>query len=245
MIRVERLRKVFLMGRRHVVAVEDASFAVGPRQIVGLLGPNGAGKTTTLRLIATILAPTSGMITVDGFDVVREPGKVRSRLGFLTGDTGLYERLTVRETLVHFARLQGVTSATAASRIVELAQVFGLERILDRRVGQLSTGLKQRVSLARTMVHDPPVVVLDEPMMALDIVTSRNTVEFLRRSRAAGKCILLSTHTMADAEMLCDELVLLDRGRVIAAGTTGAVLDSFGKKDLQEVFLGLAHDENI
>jgi sodium transport system ATP-binding protein len=235
-ISVERLCKRFGAA----LAVEELSFSVAAGEIYGLLGPNGAGKTTTLRVLAGILAPTSGSATVAGVDVAADPHAVRGRLGFLTGTTGLYARLTGRELLAYFGRLHGLARAAIAERTALLARVLDLDPILDRRCEALSTGQRQRLSAARAVIHDPPVLILDEPTVGLDVLASRFLREFVRAERDRGKAVVFSTHYLAEAELLCDRIGLLHRGRLVAEGSPGELrARAGGASSLEEAFLRL------
>jgi len=221
-------------------AVAALSFEVAAGEIYGLLGPNGAGKTTTLRILAGILLPTSGQARVAGLDVASHTLAVRRRLGFLTGTTGLYARLTGRELLDYFARLHGMPRAAAAARIDELAHALDLGPFFGRRCEALSTGERQRLSIARTVLHDPEVLILDEPTAGLDVLASRFLREFVRAERSRGKAILFSTHYLAEAELMCDRIGLLHHGRLIAEGTPAALRASAGDaSSLEEAFLRL------
>jgi len=235
-ITVEHLCKRFGAA----LAVDDLSFAVPPREIYGLLGPNGAGKTTTLRVLAGILAPTSGRATVAGIEVAADPRAARGRLGFLTGTTGLYARLTGRELLDYFGRLHGLPRETIAARTALLAGVLDLDPLLDRRCEALSTGQRQRLSVARAVVHDPPVLILDEPTVGLDVLASRFLRDFVRAERDRGKAVIFSTHYLAEAELLCDRIGLLHRGRLIAEGSPAELRAlAAGATSLEEAFLRL------
>ena len=235
-ISVEHLCKRFGAA----VAVEDLSFTVAAREIYGLLGPNGAGKTTTLRVLAGILAPTSGRATVAAIDVAEDPQAVRGRLGFLTGTTGLYARLTGRELLQYFGRLHGLSRRTIAARTQLLARALDLDAILDRRCEALSTGQRQRLSVARAVIHDPPVLILDEPTVGLDVLASRFLRDFVRAERDRGKAVIFSTHYLAEAELLCDRIGLLHRGRLISEGSPGELrARAGGASSLEEAFLRL------
>jgi len=221
-------------------AVAELSFQVVPGEIYGLLGPNGAGKTTTLRILAGILLPTHGRVRVVGLDVAQEPLAVRQRLGFLTNTTGLYPRLTGRELLGYFARLHGLDPDAAAARIATLAGALQLAPFFDRRCEALSTGERQRLSIARAVLHDPAVLVLDEPTAGLDVLASRFLRDFVRAERDRGKAVVFSTHYLAEAELLCDRIGLLHRGRLLAEGTPPALRAAAGDApSLEEAFLRL------
>jgi len=231
---VERLRKLF--GR--ATAVDELSLTVASGEIYGLLGPNGAGKTTALRILAGLLAPTAGMATIAGIDVALDPREAQRRLGFLTGTTGLYRRLSGREVLTYFGRLHGLSHARIGERIVELTAALDLAGLLDKRCEALSTGQRQRISVARAALHDPPVLILDEPTVGLDVLASRFLRDFVRDERERGKAVLFSTHYLAEAELLCDRVGLLHRGRLLAEGTPPELrANAGGASSLEEAFL--------
>jgi sodium transport system ATP-binding protein len=217
-------------------AVEDVSFTCRAGEVFGLLGPNGAGKTTTLRMLSTVLAPTSGTATIAGHDVVREPGRVRAAIGFLSGNTGLYPRLTPREVLAYFGRLYRLPEEAIAERTATLSRLFGMDEFLDKRCDALSSGMKQKVNVARTVLHDPPVLILDEPTVGLDVLTSRTIVEFVRDCRARGKCVVFSTHIMGEVSRLCDRLAIVHKGRVQFLGTLEELRARSGA-DLEQAFI--------
>jgi sodium transport system ATP-binding protein len=222
------------------VAVDDLSFSVGRGEIYGLLGPNGAGKTTTLRVLAAILAPSEGRAELGGVDVARDPQAARRRLGFLTGSTGLYARLTGRELLRYFGKLHGMTEAAIGERTAFLARALDLDAaaILSRRCEALSTGQRQRLSVARAVLHDPAVLILDEPTVGLDVLASRFLRDFVRGERDRGKAVIFSTHYLAEAELLCDRIGLLHRGRMLAEGTPADLRARVGDApSLEEAFL--------
>jgi sodium transport system ATP-binding protein len=222
------------------LAVDDLSFHVAPGEIYGLLGPNGAGKTTTLRVLAAILAPTSGRAELAGVDVARDPQAARRRLGFLTGTTGLYARLTGRELLRYFGRLHGMPDAAITERTALLARALDLEAILGRRCEALSTGQRQRLSVARAVLHDPAVLILDEPTVGLDVLASRFLRDFVRAERDRGKAVVFSTHYLAEAELLCDRIGLVHRGRMLAEGPPAELRSrADGAASLEEAFLRL------
>jgi sodium transport system ATP-binding protein len=235
-VAVDSLQKTF--GATEAVA--DLSFAVAPGEIYGLLGPNGAGKTTTLRILVGILRPTRGTVRVADLDVASDPLTVRQRLGFLTNTTGLYPRLSGREVLDYFARLHRLPPDAAAARIEQLAEALQLRGFYDRRCEALSTGERQRLSIARAVLHDPAVLVLDEPTAGLDVLASRFLRDFVRAERDRGKAVVFSTHYLAEAELLCDRIGLLHRGRLLAEGTPAALRASAGDApSLEEAFLRL------
>jgi sodium transport system ATP-binding protein len=222
------------------LAVDDLSFSVAPGEIYGLLGPNGAGKTTTLRVLAAILAPTSGRAELGGVDVAHDAQAARRRLGFLTGTTGLYARLSGRELLRYFGRLHGMPDAAIAERTALLARALDLEAILGRRCEALSTGQRQRLSVARAVLHDPAVLILDEPTVGLDVLASRFLRDFVRGERDRGKAVVFSTHYLAEAELLCDRIGLIHRGRMLAEGSPGELrARAGGAASLEEAFLRL------
>jgi sodium transport system ATP-binding protein len=222
-----------------VRAVSDASLHARPGEVYGLLGPNGAGKTTTLRCLATILTPTSGTATVAGFDIRREPGQVRRNLGFLSSSTGLYQRLTPRETLRFFGQLNGLSGTELEHRVSSTLDLFHVSSYADRPNDRLSTGMKQRVSIARAVVHNPPVVILDEPTSGLDPIASQNVEDAILELKRTGKCILLSTHMMYQAEELCDRLGVIGHGQVLAEGTPAEILQQTAQPTLRKAFFQL------
>jgi sodium transport system ATP-binding protein len=232
-LRVEGLAKQY----RGVRAVSDVSFEVAPGEVVGLLGPNGAGKTTTLRMIAGILTPTAGRALVGGFDVRQDPLATKRRIGFLSGDTQLYQRLSPREVLRYFGRLYGLEPARLVPRIEALVLQLEMGSFADRPCGTLSSGQRQRANIARAFLHEPPVLVLDEPTTALDVISGQFIVQSIRRERAAGRAVLFSTHIMGEAEYLCDRIVLILDGRIVDQGPLAALLERSGQKNLTDAFL--------
>jgi sodium transport system ATP-binding protein len=239
-IEVRDLTKVYRSpSGEPFAAVDGVTFRAEAGRIFGLLGPNGAGKTTTLRILSTLIPPTSGSASIGGRGVVEEPAEVRRRIGFLTGSTGVYPRLTAREVVRYFGRLYGMPVGQVEARIDVLFDRLEIRSYQDKRCGDLSTGMRQKVSIARAIVHDPPVLILDEPTTGLDVLASRHLVEFIRDSRAAGKCVLFSTHIMSEAERLCDEIAILHRGRIVAQGTVEDLRRRTGKTMVEDVFLTL------
>ena len=238
MIAVDGLVKRF--GRKHdVVAVDGASFNAAAGAITGLLGPNGAGKTTLLRMLSTLIAPDGGSATVDGHDVVRDRNRVRKEIGVLSDARGLYVRLTARENVRYYGRLHGLDGAALDARIDELFAGLGLEALADRRTQGFSQGERMKVAIARALVHDPKTLLLDEPTNGLDIMSIRALRDLLRNLRAAGKCILYSTHVMQEVSALCDTIVILGHGRVIADGTGAELLVRTGQATLEDAFVSL------
>jgi sodium transport system ATP-binding protein len=220
-------------------AVDGLSLQVAAGEIYGLLGPNGAGKTTALRMIAGLLVPSAGQVQVMGHDVATQPEVAKAQLGFLTGSTGLYGRLTAREVLTFFGRAYGMSRQPLSERIGVVAERLRIQPLLDRRCEGLSTGEKQRVSLARAVLHDPPVLVLDEPTNGLDVLASRFLREMVRSERDRGKAIIFSTHYLAEAELLCDRVGLMHRGRLLREAPPLALRQETGASSLEEAFLAM------
>lgn len=220
-------------------AVDGITFHVESGTIYGLLGPNGAGKTTTLRLLSGLMTPTSGTAFLAGHNVATQPDAVKRVLGFLTANTGLYQRLTPHELLAYFAQLHLMTTAQAARRAADLIAEFGIGDFAHLRCGALSTGQKQRVNIARALVADPPILIMDEPTLGLDVLSNRVILEYIRRQRDAGKTIILSTHYLDEAESLCDRIGLLHEGRIIAEGDLAALQTLSGQQRLSSIFLKL------
>ena len=238
MIEALNLTKVFRDRKRgEIRAVDRVNFCCQPGQIYGLLGANGAGKTTTLRLLATILQPSDGTARVAGFDIKEQPEKVRANVGFLSTATALYGRLTARETVEYFGRLNGLDGGALKRRLDELLALLEIGEFADRRCEKLSTGMKQKVSIARTLVHDPPVMIFDEPTLGLDVMTARTIVGFIRDCRARGKTVIFSTHVMSEAEKLCDTIGIIHDGALLAEGTLGALRQRTGLEDLEDIFV--------
>ncbi len=238
MIEAHNLTKTFRDKKRgEIHAVNGISFRVAPGEIYGLLGANGAGKTTTLRLLATLLTPTSGTALIAGYDVVREPEKVRAHVGFLAASTALYGRLTAREMITYFGRLNGMTDPAIKARLKQLSTELDMDEFLDRRCEKFSTGMKQKTSIARTLIHDPAVMIFDEPTLGLDVMTARAIVRFVRDCRAQGKTVIYSTHVMSEVEKLCDRVGIIHDGRLLAEGTVAELRARTGETDLEEVFV--------
>jgi sodium transport system ATP-binding protein len=220
-------------------AVVDVSFIAENGRITGLLGPNGAGKTTTLRMISTLVEPSAGSARVDDCDVRAQPLAARARLGMLTDARGLYTRLTARENIAYYGELRGMSRAALAASLARLAEILELGPLLDRRTDGFSQGEKMKVAIARALVHDPPNVVLDEPTNGLDVMTTRNLREVIRRLRDEGKCVLFSSHVMQEVSALCDVIVIMAHGVVAAEGTAAELLAMTGCANLEDAFVAL------
>ncbi len=238
MINVQALHKSF-RDKKHgeIRAVDGVEFSCKAGEIYGLLGLNGAGKTTTLRLLATMLRPDSGSITVGGVDASQHPEGVRAQIGFLTGSTGLYRRLSPREILEYFGRLAGLSGGVIKERTDDLVRRLDMGEFADRRVDTLSSGQLQRTSIARTLIHDPPVLILDEPTIGLDVITSRAIIDFIADAKTRGKCVILSTHIMHEAAKLCDRIGIIHAGRICSEGTLEDFRHRTGKNDLDDIFV--------
>ncbi|MEI6782188.1 MAG: ABC transporter ATP-binding protein [Verrucomicrobiota bacterium] len=240
---VRNLTKTFYdEGRGEVQAVDGVSFECGAGEIFGLLGANGAGKTTTLRILATILKPSSGSASVMGHDVLTEPEAVRASLGFSSSTTALYPRLTARETLDFFARINGCPKARARERVERLIERFGIQEYADARVDKLSQGMKQKVAIARTVVHDPPVLIFDEPTVGLDVLNALEMQQMIAEFRAEGKAIIFSTHIMSEAEKLCDRIAIIHRGKIHACDTLAGLRAATGQHYLEDIFVRVVRD---
>jgi sodium transport system ATP-binding protein len=245
LIQVSALSKTFHDRKKgDIPAVSGISFTCRPGQVFGLLGRNGAGKTTTLRMLATILGPSSGTATVAGFDIVEKPAEVRRRIGYLSGDTKLYDRLTGRELLSYFGALAGMTRDAIRARIDELKEPFGLVDLIDKRVGKMSTGMKQRLSIARVVFHDPEVLIFDEPTAGLDVIAGRNVLRLIQDLKKKGRTVIFSTHIMTEAERICDEIAIIERGRLLADGPLDQVRARAPSRSLEDVFVSIVGEGN-
>lgn len=254
MIQVEQLSKTFsavqpsllhrLTGRRGktatVHAVVNVSFTAPDAQITGLLGPNGAGKTTSLRMIAGLITPDKGHISIDGVDVLTTPQAALARMGVLSDARGLYPRLSARENIAYYGALQGMPRDQAEQRIALLAEMLEMKPLLDRRTEGFSQGERMKTALARALIHDPPNIVLDEPTNGLDVLATRSLRESLRVLRSAGKCIVFSTHIMQEVEKLCDDVVIVAQGHTVAQGSVAALKEKAQQTDFEETFVSLA-----
>ncbi|RUL87259.1 ATP-binding cassette domain-containing protein [Tautonia sociabilis] len=240
MIQVEHLSKAFFDYRRGwVPAVDDVSFECRPGEIFGLLGPNGAGKTTTLRILSTVLKPTAGRAIVAGHDVVLEPEEVRARIGFMSSNTGVYDRMTAWELVEYFGRLYGIEGDALKARMEEIFSWLQMNEFRDVLGSKMSTGMRQKVSIARTIVHDPPVLIFDEPTSGLDVLVARAVLLKIAELRDRGKTIIFSTHSMQEVTKLCDRVAIIYKGRLQAEGRPGELLERFDQPDLEELFFHL------
>jgi sodium transport system ATP-binding protein len=240
MIHVENLTKSFYDLRRgQVLAVDHVSFDVKPGEVFGLLGPNGAGKTTTMRILCTVLKPTGGIATLAGFDVVDQPSQVRQNIGFLSASTAIYDRMTAWEMVEYFGTLYCMPKERLRERMETLFADLQMNDFRDVLGAKMSTGMRQKVSIARAIVHDPPVLIFDEPTLGLDVLVARAVLDNIQRLRAQGKCILYSTHIMREVEKLCDRVAIVSKGKIQAAGTLDELRDKHGQRDLEELFFQL------
>ncbi len=220
-------------------ALDDVSFDVRPGEIFGLLGPNGAGKTTCLRILSTVLKPTRGLAEVAGHNVMTDPEGVRRRIGFMSGNTGIYDRMTAFEMVEYFGKLYGIPDDRLYARIDEIFDVLQMNEIRHRTGGKMSTGMKQKVSIARTIVHDPPVIIFDEPTSGLDVLVARNVLDAVEALRDQGKCIIYSTHIMSEVQKLCERIAIIHRGRILACGHLQQMIRDHGRSDVEDLFFDL------
>src|SRR5262249_22898495 len=242
MIQVDRLTKCFPKpGGSVLTAVNDLSFSVAEGEVYGLLGPNGAGKTTTLRMLLGLLSPTSGQASIAGFGSMQHPDEVKRRVGLVSASAGLYQGLTVREMLLFFADLYAVPLAEAGGELERLTRLLGLTDFLDQRCGTLSTGQRQRVNLARALVHRRPVMLLDEPTLGLDVLGSQVVTEYIEHLRGEGKAVILTTHHLDDAQRHCTRFGLLHKGKLVSEGTLAELRERTGCSSLIDMFLKLSH----
>ncbi|MEL7061784.1 MAG: ABC transporter ATP-binding protein [Acidobacteriota bacterium] len=240
---VRNLEKSFYeTGRGEVRAVQGVTFECRRGEVFGLLGANGAGKTTTLRMLSTVLSPSGGEARVMGHSIRDEPQEVRRRLGFHSASTGLYPKLTARETLEFFARLGGVSPQDLPARVEALIERFGIGPFANARVEKLSSGMKQKVALARTVAHDPPVAIFDEPTVGLDVLSALSLLDVVRELRDEGKAIVFSTHIMSEAEKLCDRIGILHGGRLLAVDTLDGLRETTGDHYLEDIFVRFVSD---
>ncbi len=240
MIRIRELSKTFEdLQRGPVTALDAVSFEVRPGEIFGLLGPNGAGKSTCLRILSTVLRPTGGSAEVAGYDVLRDPAEVRRSIGFLSNNTGLYDRMTAWELVEHFGRLYGLDGSRLDRRMHEVFDTLRMSDFRDSLCSKMSTGQRQKVSIARALVHDPPVLIFDEPTAGLDVLVARAVLQTVAALRDAGKCVIFSTHIMREVEKLCDRVAVIHRGRILDQGTLPELADRYDEPDTEELFFKL------
>ena len=240
MIHVENLVKSFRDLRRgQVLAVDHMNFDAKAGEIFALLGPNGAGKTTAMRILCTVLKPTSGVARVAGYDVLTDADQVRRHIGFLSANTAIYDRMSAWELVEYFGRLYGMTDEPLRKRMEEVFKSLQMNDYRDVLGAKLSTGMRQKVSIARAIIHDPPVLIFDEPTIGLDVLVARVVLQSIEQLRAAGKCILYSTHIMREVERLCDRVAIVSHGRIQACGTLDELRQRSGEHDLEEMFFQL------
>jgi sodium transport system ATP-binding protein len=240
MIKVEKLTKSFRDLRRgQFVAVNEISFEARPGEVFGLLGPNGAGKTTAMRILCTVLRPTCGIARIAGYDVRTQASQVRQNIGFLSANTAIYDRMSAWELVEYFGRLYGMDKDRLQERMEKVFASLQMNHFRDVLGAKMSTGMRQKVSIARAIIHDPPVLIFDEPTAGLDVLVARAVMESIRQLRAQGKCILFSTHIMREVEKLCDRVAILSHGEIQACGTVAELRERFGQEDLEELFFSL------
>ncbi len=241
MIKVQSISKIF----KKIPAVDDISFEVNNGEIVGLLGENGAGKTTTLRMLATMLKPTAGTALINDYDVNKDPESVRGEIGILFGgEVGLYDRLTGRENIRYFAQLNGMSKEETEKSIDYLAENLEMKEYLDRRVGKFSRGMKQKISIARSIVHNPSVVLFDEPTSGLDVTAARIVQDFIKKCKLDNKAVIFSSHSMSEVEKLCDRIIIIHKGKIIETGTIENLKVKYDNNDMEEIFMRLVGDTN-
>ena len=243
LVRLKEVHKNFKGKKGIIKAVDGVSFEAAPGEIFGLLGPNGAGKTTTLRLISTLLKPNSGEITVFGFDTVKNAREVRERIGFLTSDMKLAGNLSPRELMYFFGDLNHIDRKTVGKRIDTLASYLDMNDFLDERISKLSTGMKQKASIAVSIIHDPQVIVFDEPTNGLDIITARTVTEIIKDFKEQGKTVIISTHVMSVAEKLCDRVGIILKGKLVEIDYLKSLYSEYGSEDLEDIFFAIAEKE--
>src|SRR5436190_5206362 len=240
LIHVEHLTKSFRDLRRgQVLAVNDVSFDTYPGEVFGLLGPNGAGKTTIMRILCTVLRPTGGTVRLAGYDVVAQPTQVRQHIGFLSANTAIYDRMSAWELVEYFGLLYGMPKEHLRQRMEEVFTSLSMNDFRDVLGAKMSTGMRQKVSIARAIIHDPPVLIFDEPTLGLDVLVARAVLQNIERLKDMGKCILFSTHIMREVEKLCDRVAIVSKGKIQASGTLDELRDRYGQRDLEELFFQL------
>lgn len=254
MISVSQVTKTYHLSKKQkkelktnansINAVNGISFECQPGRVYSLLGPNGAGKTTTLRMMSTILKPTGGSISIAGHDVVSDPSSVRSKIGFLTGSTNLYDRLNPSEIVDYFGKLHGMDKTRIEQRKDKLFTELGVHEFSTKRIGQMSTGMKQKVSIARSMIHDPEVVIFDEPTSGLDVITANSIIDLIRSCKTEGKTVIFSSHIMSEVDLLCDDLAIIDKGDLIYSDTMTNFRSQYAGTSLTEAFINIVKANN-
>jgi len=243
MIHVRQLVKSYPdLQQGQFVAVGGISFDAMPGQILGLLGPNGAGKTTVLRILSTVLKPTSGKVTINGFDIVEQAEQVRRQIGFVSANTGIYDRMSGWELVEFFGQLYGMSLDLLHSRMEMLFQRFQMNSFRDVPCSHMSTGMKQKVSIARALIHDPPILVFDEATSGLDILAAREVLATVEQLASQGKCVLFSSHIMSEVKRICDRIAIMHRGKILAHGSQEDLAREFGDVELEELFFDLLSD---
>lgn len=255
MIKVENLTKEFNLNKQQqkelnitdkkAIAVENISFECKPGRVFSLLGPNGAGKTTTLRMLSTIYQPTSGSIQIGDVDAIKDPQKAKSKIGFLTGSTGLYARLTPNEIIAYFGKLYNVPKNELEERKEKLYNLLEMNDFQNKRIGKLSTGMKQKVSICRTMIHDPEIIVFDEPTSGLDVITAENIIKLISDCKAQGKTVIFSSHIMSEVDLLCDDLAIIHKGKLLYNNTMENFRNEMLAPNLTAEFIRIIKDNNI
>lgn len=245
MIEVKNLVKIYKdKSRGTIFAAKDVSFNCHPGEIFGLLGPNGAGKTTTLRILSTVINPTSGTAIINGYDINKEPRKVRASIGFLSSTTGLFPRMTPKEILQYFGRLNSLSKNKLKNQMDKLIELFDLTPFLNVRCDKLSSGMRQKVSIARTLIHDPPVLIFDEPTVGLDILVASTMMKFIQQCKEDKQAVIFSTHTMSEAEKLCDKIAIIHKGRIHATGSLAELQKITEKRFLEDIFISLIQEDS-
>ncbi len=244
MIKVHQLRKIFSSDSKETVAADDVSFSVSSSEVFGLLGPNGAGKTTMMRMILGLLQPTSGWAEIGGFRSDRDADAIKRHVGFVSASAGVYQWLTSREMLEFFGSVYGLSSDLVDTRIVEMSRLLKLEEFLDQRCSTLSTGQKQRLNLARALIHDPPVMMLDEPTLGLDVVGSQVVFEYIELLKRQGKAVILCTHRLEQAQRVCTRFGLLHHGQMVMSGSMAELQNQTGQRDLVDIFVALIRTDD-
>ena len=252
MIKVENLSKEFTLTKKQrkeyatttnkAIAVNDISFECQPGKVFSLLGPNGAGKTTTLRMLSTIFKPTNGSINIAGIDAIKYAQEARKKIGFLTGSTGLYARLTPNEVIAYFAQLYGIPKADYQARREHLYSLLDMHDFQNKRIGKLSTGMKQKVSICRTMIHDPEVVIFDEPTSGLDVITAENIIKLIQDCKIQGKTVIFSSHIMSEVDLLCDDLAIIHKGNLLYSGSMSDFRSNMKESNITAEFIRIVHE---